>query len=58
MRARTPALKVTDPQREVLETLSRSQTAAHRDVLIWTKTTDRIVEKVQRGRVTLNAITS
>ncbi len=24
----------------------------------WTKTTDRIVEKVQRGRVTLNAITT
>ena len=24
----------------------------------WTKTTDQIVEKVQRGRVTLNAITS
>jgi len=33
MRAPTPPLKVTDPQREVLETLSRSQTAAHRDVL-------------------------
>src|ERR1700758_4435236 len=32
MRAPTPALKVTAPQREVLETLSRSQTAAHRDV--------------------------
>jgi transposase len=32
MRASTPALNVTDPQREVLETLSRSQTAAHRDV--------------------------
>ena len=33
MRAPTPPLKVTAPQREVLETLSRSQTAAHRDVL-------------------------
>jgi len=33
MRAPTPPLKVTDPQREVLETLSRSKTAAHRDVL-------------------------
>ena len=32
MRAPTPALKVTEPQREVLETLSRSQTAAYRDV--------------------------
>jgi transposase len=32
MRAPTPPLKVTEPQREVLETLSRSQTAAHRDV--------------------------
>src|SRR5665811_986434 len=32
MRSPTPPLKVTDPQREVLETLSRSQTAAHRDV--------------------------
>jgi len=32
MRSATPPLKVTDPQREVLETLSRSQTAAHRDV--------------------------
>jgi transposase len=32
MRAPTPPLKVTAPQREVLETLSRSQTAAHRDV--------------------------
>jgi transposase len=32
MRAPTPTLKVTEPQREVLETLSRSQTAAHRDV--------------------------
>jgi transposase len=32
MRAPTPALKVTEPQREVLESLSRSQTAAHRDV--------------------------
>src|SRR5450755_3305820 len=32
MRAATPPLKVTEPQREVLETLSRSQTAAHRDV--------------------------
>jgi hypothetical protein len=25
---------------------------------IWTKTTDQILEKVQRGRVTLNAITN
>jgi len=32
MRAPTPPLKVTDAQREVLETLSRSQTAAYRDV--------------------------
>src|ERR1017187_79987 len=32
MRAPTPPLKVTEPQREVLERLSRSQTAAHRDV--------------------------
>jgi transposase len=32
MRAPTPPLQVTDPQRDVLETLSRSQTAAHRDV--------------------------
>jgi transposase len=32
MRAPTPPLKVTDPQREVLERLSRSKTAAHRDV--------------------------
>jgi transposase len=32
MRAPTPPLKITDPQRDVLETLSRSQTAAHRDV--------------------------
>ena len=32
MRAPTPPLKVTQPQREVLETLSRSQTAAYRDV--------------------------
>ena len=32
MRSPTPPLRVTDPQREVLETLSRSQTAAHRDV--------------------------
>jgi transposase len=32
MRAPTPPLKVTEPQREVLEALSRSQTAAHRDV--------------------------
>jgi hypothetical protein len=32
MRAPTPALKVTDPKREVRETLSRSETAAHRDV--------------------------
>src|SRR5579859_1074990 len=32
MRAPTPPLKVTEAQREVLETLSRSQTAAHRDV--------------------------
>jgi transposase len=32
MRAPTPPLKVTEPQRRVLETLSRSQTAAHRDV--------------------------
>jgi transposase len=32
MRARTPPLTVTEPQREVLGTLSRSQTAAHRDV--------------------------
>jgi transposase len=32
MRAPTPPLKVTKPQREVLATLSRSQTAAHRDV--------------------------
>src|SRR5450759_3985234 len=32
MRAPTPPLTVTDPQRDVLETLSRSQTAAHRDV--------------------------
>jgi transposase len=32
MRAPTPALTVTEPQREVLQTLSRSQTAAHRDV--------------------------
>ena len=32
MRAPTPPLQVTDPQRGVLETLSRSQTAAHRDV--------------------------
>jgi transposase len=32
MRAPTPPLAVSDPQRDVLETLSRSQTAAHRDV--------------------------
>ena len=32
MRAPTPPLMVTEAQREVLETLSRSQTAAHRDV--------------------------
>src|SRR5580658_5441379 len=32
MRAPTRPLKVTEPQREVLETLSRSQTAAYRDV--------------------------
>jgi transposase len=32
MRASTPPLNVTTPQRDVLETLSRSQTAAHRDV--------------------------
>jgi transposase len=32
MRAPTPPLPVTDSQREVLRTLSRSQTAAHRDV--------------------------
>jgi len=32
MRAPTPPLKVTEPQREVLEKLSRSQTAAYRDV--------------------------
>jgi transposase len=32
MRAPTPPLKVTKPQREVLATLSRSQTVAHRDV--------------------------
>ena len=32
MRAPTPALKVSGPQREVLEKLSRSQTAAYRDV--------------------------
>ncbi len=32
MRAPTPPLKVSEPQREVLETLSRSQAAAHRDV--------------------------
>ena len=32
MRAPTPPLKVSEPQREVLEMLSRSQTAAHRDV--------------------------
>jgi transposase len=32
MRAPTPPLTVTDHQREVLETLSRSQPAAHRDV--------------------------
>jgi transposase len=32
MRAPTPALKVTQSQREVLATLARSQTAAHRDV--------------------------
>jgi transposase len=32
MRAPTPPLKVTESQRAVLETLSRSQTAAHRDV--------------------------
>src|SRR5256714_8925453 len=32
MRAPTPPLPVTDSQREVLQTLSRSQTAAHRDV--------------------------
>ena len=25
---------------------------------IWTKTTEQILEKVQRGRVTLNSITS
>jgi hypothetical protein len=25
---------------------------------IWTKTTEQILEKVQRGRVTLNAITT
>ena len=32
MRPPTPPLPVTDSQREVLQTLSRSQTAAHRDV--------------------------
>lgn len=32
MRAATPLLKVTESQREVLEKLSRSQTAAYRDV--------------------------
>ena len=32
MRARTPPLKITEPQREVLEKLSRSRTAAYRDV--------------------------
>ena len=32
MRAPTAPLKVTEPQREVLEKLSRSQTAAYRDV--------------------------
>jgi transposase len=32
MRSPSPPLKVTEPQREVLETLSRSQTAAYRDV--------------------------
>ncbi len=32
MRAPTPPLEVTEPQREVLMRLSRSQTAAHRDV--------------------------
>ena len=32
MRAATPPLKVTESQREVLESLSRSQTAAYRDV--------------------------
>src|SRR5436309_7596376 len=32
MRAATPPLKVTESQREVLESLSRSRTAAHRDV--------------------------
>jgi transposase len=32
MRAPTPALTVSEAQREVLETLSRSRTAAHRDV--------------------------
>jgi transposase len=32
MRAPAPPLTVTEPQREVLETLCRSQTAAHRDV--------------------------
>jgi transposase len=32
MRSPTPPLKVTEPQREVFETLSRSQTAAYRDV--------------------------
>ena len=32
MRAPTPPLNVSEPQREVLEKLSRSQTSAHRDV--------------------------
>jgi transposase len=32
MRSPTPPLKVSEPQREVLEVLSRSRTVAHRDV--------------------------
>ena len=32
MRAATPALEISDGQRQVLEVLSRSQTAPHRQV--------------------------
>src|SRR6266540_1759087 len=32
MRSATPALKITDGQREVLDRLARSQTAEHREV--------------------------
>jgi hypothetical protein len=33
-------------------------TNTHPTPFIWTKTTDQILQKIQRGRVTLNAITN